>query len=526
MEAYLPLDDTVRKSDLEMSDTSKDNLTFQENDSLGREKYADFLIEAIKIGKSDEGSYTIAIDAPYGSGKTWFLKMLEQKINREYASTQVPVPLVAVRYDAWKYDYFNEPLEPLVEQIMQSPALADEQEFEGVKGLMHKALSGIKALAKFDWSSIVDDLPLALKVLPALVQGFEAGSQANLGLMEEAKELRRYQSALAELQLCMHRAATTYGSNARLVVIIDELDRCRPDYAIRTLEVAKHLLASSNVVFLYAVDVKQLCKTVEKLYGTGIDAEGYLLRFFDYISVMPKMPKTKYIREKLERFLETRFAETIEKELENKETFFNFSYRDIDRILSTFEMFAKQELKKYDNPSVFVLYFYMLALKYKKREYFDKAIGMSEIRDSHEKREWLGTIITSDLKTALTSMLERKTIEYSDDAKGIYVTHVRVDQADKTADFYILPYSDTNHEIKYLQKDEWHRRINHFSYFNNRSSHAYGIVFFQDIEELMNSKPKHVTCGEYVHQKLEMYNFYSEQDPNNKELTAKPSLII
>ncbi|MBR3873730.1 MAG: hypothetical protein IKJ26_06100 [Clostridia bacterium] len=508
-----------------MNNASIDELTFQGNDALGREKYADFLIEAIKIGKSDEGSYTIAIDAPYGSGKTWFLKMLEQKINREYASTQIPCPLVAVRYDAWKYDYFNEPLVPVVEQIMQSSALADEKKFVAAKSLMSKVLTGVKNLAKFDWTSIIDDLPPQFKAVPAIIQCFEAGGQVSVGL-EEAKNLKQYQAALMGLQMAMHQAATTYGDNARLVVIIDELDRCRPDYAIRTLEVAKHLLSSSNVVFLYAVDVKQLCKTVEKLYGNGIDAEGYLLRFFDYISVMPKIPKTKYIRNKLDSILETRFAEVIEKELENKEMFFDFSYRDIDRILSTFEMFAKQELKKYDNPSAFVLYFYMLALKYKKRDYFDKAIGMAEIRDSREEREWLETIVTSDLKTAITSMLERKVIEYCDDINGIHVTHVCADRLNKTADFYIFPYSDTNHEIKYRQKDELRQRTNHFAYFDVHYSHAYGIIFYQDAKELFNNKSKYLTCGEYVHQKLEMYNFYSEQKTTKESnITGIPIII-
>lgn len=94
----------------------KPELSFEKDDKFHREPYADFLLEICQKQEGSEGGYTLAVDAAYGSGKTWFLKMLMSKIKKEFERRNRP--LTAVYYDAWKYDYFDEPFEPLVQQIM------------------------------------------------------------------------------------------------------------------------------------------------------------------------------------------------------------------------------------------------------------------------------------------------------------------------------------------------------------------------------------------------------------------------
>ena len=66
-----------------------------------------------------------------------------------------------------------------------------------------------------------------------------------------------------------------------MVVAIDELDRCRPDYAIRFIEAIKHLFNTENVVFVVATNMDQMTHTVKAVYGQTFDAEEYLNRFFD-----------------------------------------------------------------------------------------------------------------------------------------------------------------------------------------------------------------------------------------------------
>jgi hypothetical protein len=64
-----------------------------------------------------------------------------------------------------------------------------------------------------------------------------------------------------------------------LVVVVDELDRCRPDYALALLEVVKHFFSVPNVHFVLGVNLEALAHSVRARYGSGIDAERYLRRF-------------------------------------------------------------------------------------------------------------------------------------------------------------------------------------------------------------------------------------------------------
>ena len=72
------------------------------------------------------------------------------------------------------------------------------------------------------------------------------------------------------------------------MVMINELDRCRPSYAVELLEVAKHLFSADRIVFVLAVNCDQLAHSVTALYGNDFDAEGYLRRFFDVDFQLPE----------------------------------------------------------------------------------------------------------------------------------------------------------------------------------------------------------------------------------------------
>ena len=98
----------------------------------------------------------------------------------------------------------------------------------------------------------------------------------------------------------MARALSEANENLPLIVAIDELDRCRPSYAIELLEVAKHLFAVDHVVFVLAVNCEQLAHSVKALYGNDFDAEGYLRRFFDVDCQLPEPGRDAFIRAQLQ----------------------------------------------------------------------------------------------------------------------------------------------------------------------------------------------------------------------------------
>ena len=77
-----------------------------------------------------------------------------------------------------------------------------------------------------------------------------------------------------------------------LVFFIDELDRCRPSFAIELLERVKHLFDVKNIVFVLSIDKKQLEAITAAVYGERIDALEYLRRFIDLDFYLP-LPHTK-----------------------------------------------------------------------------------------------------------------------------------------------------------------------------------------------------------------------------------------
>ena len=82
--------------------------------------------------------------------------------------------------------------------------------------------------------------------------------------------------------------------------MIDELDRCRPSYAVELLEVAKHFFAVHNVVFVLAVNRAELAHAVKAMYGADFDAEGYLRRFFDLDFQLPEPNRARFVEDLLE----------------------------------------------------------------------------------------------------------------------------------------------------------------------------------------------------------------------------------
>ncbi len=85
-----------------------------------------------------------------------------------------------------------------------------------------------------------------------------------------------------------------------LVVFIDELDRCKPDYAIAFLDRIKHLLFVPNIVFVVSIDHQQMCEVTKCKFGNAFDADGYLRRFIDFSFFLPQ-PNTQVFCQHLYR---------------------------------------------------------------------------------------------------------------------------------------------------------------------------------------------------------------------------------
>ena len=226
-----------------------------EGDALSRkqscEDLADFIAEA-------ETPYVLAVDAPWGAGKTVFARMLQ--------SVCIGRDLPTVFFNAWEADFHNDALAAMIGEVSgelkSGDALVDAVRKTG-KALLsrHMAMTALKTVASAAGAG-------------ALAEGVDKA----LEKFDVAEEYRKRRDALKEFQKALSAYAAKHGG--RLVFFVDELDRCRPVFAVEVLEKIKHIFAAEGVFFVVSVNKEQLGKTIKSVYG-GIDADVYLRRFFD-----------------------------------------------------------------------------------------------------------------------------------------------------------------------------------------------------------------------------------------------------
>ena len=244
-------------------------------DQLGRRK----LIESLtNLMGAIEGPCVIAVDAPWGAGKTTFLRMWSQHLRNQ----KFPV----VEFNAWETDFSDDPFVALCAEMNRGfgkgegtgPAI----EFK------EAAVEVIKHIGSNTVEKVTGGLVVPTKLLADLV---DTATQERLDKYQKAqKVIEEFKEKLESMTdaLTTEVEQTDADDQKPLVVMIDELDRCRPTYAVELLETTKHLFAVDQVVFVLAVNRSELQHAVKALYGNEFKADGYLRRFIDLDVRLPE----------------------------------------------------------------------------------------------------------------------------------------------------------------------------------------------------------------------------------------------
>ena len=238
---------------------------------------------------SIKGPCVLAVDAPWGAGKTTFLKIWAQYLRNQ----QFPV----VEFNAWQTDFSDDPFVALCAELTKGVSEevgggdADEFKKAAVEVIKH---IGSNAVEKMTGGLVVPEklsAKLKKKAVETATEERLANHQQAQAVIEEFKE------KLEDLARARNDGTTQADNNGQnpLVVMIDELDRCRPSYAVELLETAKHLFDVEQIVFVLAVNREQLAHAVGALYGAGFNAKGYLRRFFDVDIRLSEPNRDKFI---------------------------------------------------------------------------------------------------------------------------------------------------------------------------------------------------------------------------------------
>lgn len=277
-----------------------------EDDAFGnRKEFGDILYAFLQSEYilADE-SFVVALTGGFGSGKSHFLSMWETEI-RAYAD---PKPLV-VHVNAWESDHSGEPVLALVSAISKQLEESQKFSFKAVKNLKSAAAGvvlGSLSIAKELANGYIEEKTGVTpeKIIDDIGEGT---SQKNLN--RAAKKLFNdfdaRQSAIGNLTGALRELIqdSEEGANLKLIVVVDELDRCRPTYAIDMLEALKHLFNVKGLAVVLAVDWEQLSCTAEALFGTGLNTTEYFRKFVTRKVSLP-VPREEEMRKLVKRFWE------------------------------------------------------------------------------------------------------------------------------------------------------------------------------------------------------------------------------
>jgi hypothetical protein len=352
-------------------------------DSVERNQYLNTFIGA--LNSVNQNTY-ISVDANWGAGKTVFMKQLEYLNYCPLDAFNAPSldhatvsdfqdKYIVFYYNAWENDYHDDPLQSLLFSLIDR-FYTDEKRKDRVNSLTKtavksiatgavKALSkGIVDIDKISSAETVDDLT-------GNIRGVNERKQAVSDIINKILP-----------------------DGKKLLFIIDELDRCNPEFAVRLMEIAKHYYNDNDIVFVLSTNNRQLVHTVQKYYGNNFDGYGYLDKLFDLILELPPVNIERYYTTQLKTPRNSEWVNLIPIGIAQH---LNMTMREINRYSSLYR-FVSDRLRSsprwYSTSTVplltsFVFVPLALALKVRDIKLYDKFVkgdGESIIRDLYKSK--------------------------------------------------------------------------------------------------------------------------------------------
>ena len=272
----------------------------------------------MKMLNSQSGSISVAVDGKWGSGKTFFIKQCklvldclndENDINEKRDILQIvtqqrrigspwrigslsKINYKTVYFDAWKNDSDIDPIVSLSKSIATTTlSVKTKVKSAACKAGEQLIKIAVEKIAKIDISSILDILQTEEKI--------------------ETEFKKELDSLIPEA--------------GRLVIFIDELDRCRPTFAVKLLERVQHFFDNERITFVFAVNLYELKNTIQKLYGSNFNGDRYLDRFFDFVMSIPDPDLESYYQNMDDPM---HISRNFPQYYEDLETKFHFSLRE------------------------------------------------------------------------------------------------------------------------------------------------------------------------------------------------------
>ena len=314
------------------------------DDKLNRKPFLDSLF-AIFNNFSVQGNkgLTILINGKYGSGKTTTLGFIKEN-NANIDNFSV------IEYNAWENNLFENPLIPILNEINQLNSNKNK--------LKATALELVKKLPKVFFSTLANAHGVDLTPLTDNENVFKEFN-------EYKKLLSDYRNILAE-----------YCKTKKVLFLVDELDRCLPEYQIKVLETVYHLLNIPNLIVVIALDREQLECAIKNYFGEGKNTFGYLSKFIDYQIDLPDDDNLSFICSLMKFECADAYTDFVKRLIAKMFDLVGFSIRECQHLVEEINLICNRVDREGNTNPVYYWYplfvAFILISKYKCNEIYKK----------------------------------------------------------------------------------------------------------------------------------------------------------
>lgn len=221
-------------------------------DVLNREQFIDMLYQLVNTMSDLKQGKIFSIDGTWGYGKTYVLEELERRLSPVVNEDTYDDKFYVFHYNCWQYDYYEEPSVAIISAMLEASE------------------NGINKVAKASWETAKKILTevageyVKNKIGVNIVETFQSEKTGINNEKFKFDQMFAFKKTLDETREKLKQMSKI----KTVVIVVDELDRCMPEYAIKVLERLHHLFEGiPNTIVIMAIDSKQLENSVKKYLG-------------------------------------------------------------------------------------------------------------------------------------------------------------------------------------------------------------------------------------------------------------------
>lgn len=337
-------------------------------DVLNREQFIDMLYQLVNTMSDLKQGKIFSIDGTWGYGKTYVLEELERRLSPVVNEDTYDDKFYVFHYNCWQYDYYEEPSVAIISAMLE----------DSENSLEHR----INKVAKAGWETAKEILAevageyVKNKIGVNIVETFQSEKTGIDNQKFKFDKMFAFKKTLDETREKLKRMSEI----KTVVIVVDELDRCMPEYAIKVLERLHHLFEGiPNTIVIMAVDSKQLENSVKKIFGNAVDTGRYLRKFISFnLKLGVGALQSKYVEKYNYYFEKFEEKDAAAEELQTLATLCQIDIRNLNKLIEKLDIIHTLAFKGKMSESV--LWFelmwgmikYKISLPDKEGKYIDR----------------------------------------------------------------------------------------------------------------------------------------------------------